>query len=165
MSFRSCAITTTLAVTLCAGRGQSAQPAVTITLDASRPGGQLPRPGWLRAGAALPDRPRPQQRVYSLEAHGLAAAANIQSARRAEAIGAARAAHVSKLAAAASRRALAQVPVAATGRLAGHAAVVNQGARACEKWENERKFIDSVTNEPAATQQPLGATAIGGLQC
>jgi len=45
MSFRSCAITTTLAVTLCAGRGQPAEPAVTITLDASRPGGQL-RPAW-----------------------------------------------------------------------------------------------------------------------
>ena len=45
MRFRSCAITTTLAVTLCAGRGQTAEPAVTITLDASRPGGQL-CPAW-----------------------------------------------------------------------------------------------------------------------
>jgi hypothetical protein len=45
MRFRSCAIATTLAVTLCAGRGQTAEPAVTITLDASRPGGQL-RPAW-----------------------------------------------------------------------------------------------------------------------
>ncbi len=41
MRFRSCAITTTLAVTLCAGRGQTDEPAVTITLDASRPGGRL----------------------------------------------------------------------------------------------------------------------------
>ena len=45
MRFRSCAITTTLAVTLCAARGQTAEPAVTITLDASRPGGQL-CPAW-----------------------------------------------------------------------------------------------------------------------
>ena len=45
MRFRSCGITTTLAVALCAGRGQTAEPAVTITLDASRPGGQL-RLAW-----------------------------------------------------------------------------------------------------------------------
>ena len=45
MRFRSCAITTTLAVMLCAGRGQTDEPAVMITLDASRPGGQL-RPAW-----------------------------------------------------------------------------------------------------------------------
>ena len=45
MRFRSCAITTTLAAALSAGRGQTAEPAVTITLDASRTGGQL-RPAW-----------------------------------------------------------------------------------------------------------------------
>ena len=47
MSFRTCAITiaTTLTVALCAGRGQSSEPAVTITVDASRPGGPL-RPAW-----------------------------------------------------------------------------------------------------------------------
>ena len=60
--------------------------------------------------------------------------------------------HVSLLAAARSRRARTQVPPAAAGRLAGHAAVVNPGARACEKWENERESIDPVMNEPAATQ-------------
>ena len=41
MRFRSCAIATTLAVTLCAGRGQTAAPAVTIAVDATRPGGRL----------------------------------------------------------------------------------------------------------------------------
>src|SRR5208282_1943263 len=45
MSFRSCAIATTLSLTLCAGRGQPAEPAVTITVDVSKPGGPL-RPAW-----------------------------------------------------------------------------------------------------------------------
>src|SRR5208283_2640854 len=45
MSFRCCAIAITLSLTLCARLGQSAQPAVTITIDASRPGGPL-RPAW-----------------------------------------------------------------------------------------------------------------------
>ncbi len=45
MSCRTCAIATVLAATLCAGRAQPAEPAVTITLDASKPGGPL-RPAW-----------------------------------------------------------------------------------------------------------------------
>ena len=45
MRSRSCAIATTLAVTLCAGRGQTAAPAVTIAVDATRPGGRL-RSAW-----------------------------------------------------------------------------------------------------------------------
>ena len=64
-----------------------------------------------------------------------------EQTRRAEAFRTARGDRVSLLAAAASRRSLkSRCPA---GRLAGHAAVVNQGARACEKWENEREFIDS----------------------
>ena len=54
MSFRSCTITTTLAVALCAGRGQTVEPAVTITLDAFRPGGQL-RPAWRFLGYDEPN--------------------------------------------------------------------------------------------------------------
>ena len=45
MSCRSCAIATALSLMLCAGRGQPAEPAVTITIDASRSGGPL-RHAW-----------------------------------------------------------------------------------------------------------------------
>ncbi len=45
MSFRIVAITATLTVALCAGRGQPAEPAVMIKVDATRPGEPL-RPAW-----------------------------------------------------------------------------------------------------------------------
>ena len=54
----------------------------------------------------------------------------------------------------ASRRARDQVSAAATGRLAGHAAVVTQGTRACEKAENERKFIDPSRKQRRRNSQP-----------
>jgi xylan 1,4-beta-xylosidase len=70
MRFRSCAITTTLAVTLCAGRGQTAGPAVTITVDATRSGGQL-RPAWRFFGYDEPN--------YSYMKYGNALLADLET--------------------------------------------------------------------------------------
>ena len=45
MKLQSCSIATVIVISLCAGHGQSAEPAITITVDVSRPTGPL-RPVW-----------------------------------------------------------------------------------------------------------------------